>query len=87
MIFTSTLALAQHVTGLVDAVVGDLGDVDQAVHTGHNLGKGAEGHQLDYADIGHVAGLILAGEHLPGVWERSFIPREIFFFSLSKEMT
>ena len=45
--------------GLLDAVVSDLGDVDQAVHAGNDLGKGAEGHQLDDADIGHVAHLVL----------------------------
>src|SRR5699024_6242828 len=57
----------QHVAGLLDAVVGDLGDVDQAVHAGHHLGKGAEGHQLDHAHVGGVAHLIGGGEHGPGV--------------------
>ena len=37
------VALSQHVAGLLDAAIRDLGDVDQAVHTGNHLGKGAEG--------------------------------------------
>ena len=74
--------------GLVDAAVSNLGNVDQAVHAGHDLGKGAEGHQLDDADSGHVAHLVLVHEHVPrGRWLWSFTPREIFFFSGSKEMT
>ena len=43
------LALGEDVTGLLDAAIGDLGDVDQAVHAGNDLGKSAEGHQLDDA--------------------------------------
>ena len=33
-------------------VIGQLRDVDQTVHTGNHLGKGAEGHQLDDAHVG-----------------------------------
>ena len=43
------LALGEDILGLVDAAVSNLGNVDQAVHAGHDLGKGAEGHQLDDA--------------------------------------
>ena len=41
--------------------------MDQAVHAGNHLSKGAEGHQLDDADIGHVAHAVLVHEHVPGV--------------------
>ena len=34
--------LSQHVAGLLDAVVSDLRNVDQAVNAGDDLGKGAE---------------------------------------------
>ena len=41
--------------------------MDQAVHTGHNLGKGTEGHQLDDTDRGHIAHAVLVHEHGPGI--------------------
>ena len=61
------VAHSQHVLGLADAAVGDLGDVDQAVNTGQNLGESAEGHQLDDGNGGNAAHLVLVGEHGPGV--------------------
>jgi len=41
--------------------------VDQAIHTGNDLGKGAEGHQLHDANVGNVAHLIGLHELIPGV--------------------
>ena len=41
--------------------------MDQAVHAGDDLSKGAEGHQLDNLDGGHVAHLELVQEQVPGV--------------------
>ena len=43
VIFTLTTSpTCQNVRRLVDPLVGDLADVDQAVHTGDDLSKGAE---------------------------------------------
>ena len=48
-------------------MIGDLGDVDQAVHAGDDLGEGAEGHQLDHAHGGGGAHLVGGGKLLPGI--------------------
>ena len=61
------VADGQHLIGLADAAVGDLGDVDQAVHTGQHLGKRAEGHELDDGDLRHIADLEGGRELDPGV--------------------
>ena len=41
--------------------------MDQAVHTGNDLSKGAEGHQLDDLHLDHIANLVLVQENVPGV--------------------
>ena len=41
--------------------------MDQTVHAGNDLSKRAEGHQLDDADVGHVADLVGVHEHIPGI--------------------
>ena len=46
-------------------MIRDLGDVDQAVNAGDDLGKSTEGHQFDDLDGGHVAHGILLGEYGP----------------------
>ena len=61
------VADGQHVLGLADAAIGNLGDVDQAVNTGQDLGKSTEGHELDDLDRGDIADLVAAGELGPGV--------------------
>ena len=38
-------ALTHHILRLIHPMVRQLGDMDQAVHTGDDLGKGAEGPQ------------------------------------------
>ena len=49
-----SLTLGEHVLGLADAAVSDLGNVDQAVHAGQNLSEGTEGHQLDDLGVHNV---------------------------------
>ena len=41
--------------------------MDQSVNTGQDLGKGAEGHELDNLDGSNTADLVLCGELSPGV--------------------
>ena len=61
------LALSQNVLGLADALVSDLGDVDQAINAGQDLCEGAEGHQLDDLGIHNITDLELGHELVPGV--------------------
>ena len=61
------VAHAQDLIGLADAAVGDLADVDEAVNARHDLGKRAEGHELDHLDLGDVADLVGVDELGPGV--------------------
>ena len=44
-----------------------LRNMDQSVHAGNDLGKGAKGHQLDHTDLGGIAHLILLGKLGPGI--------------------
>ena len=48
-------------------MIGNLRDVNQAVHTGHDFGKCAEGHHVDDLHGSNVADLVLIGEDLPGI--------------------
>ena len=41
--------------------------MDQAVHTGHDLGERAEGHQLHDAHVGHIAHVVGSHELIPGI--------------------
>ncbi len=46
-------------------MIGNLRDVDQAVHTGDDLRERAESDQLDDPDIGHIADAVGGGEYRP----------------------
>ena len=48
-------------------MVSDLGNVDQAVHTVHDLSECTEGHQADDLDGSNVTDCILVSEDVPGV--------------------
>ena len=48
------LSLGQNILGLADTAVRNLGDVNQAIHTGQDLGKGTKGHQLDDLGIHNI---------------------------------
>ena len=61
------IADGKHVAGLGNAAVGDLGDVDQTVDPGHDLGEGAEVHELDDLDRSHIAHGVLGLEQSPGI--------------------
>src|SRR5581483_6387130 len=66
------IALAEFVLDILDAVLGDLGDVEQAVGAGEDLDEGAELGQADHlaevglADLGHRGEV---ADHLDGLGE------------------
>ena len=46
VIFASTIWPQRYILGLLDTVIGNLGNVNQAVNAGNHLGKGTEGISL-----------------------------------------
>ena len=67
------VADTQDILGLFNAMIRNLADMNQAVHAGQNLCKGAEAHQLHNLDLGCITDGIAAGEHGPGVGIRIFV--------------
>ena len=55
------LTLGQHILGLADAAVSDLGNVNQAVHAGQDLSKCAELDDLNDLHRGDIADGVLKG--------------------------
>ena len=74
MIFASTSwPMVRTLVRLGDAMVRDLGDVDQAVHARNDLSKCAEGHELEDLDGRGVADLEVGGEDVPRVVLRTLV--------------
>src|SRR6185437_10574741 len=61
------VALLDDLTRILDVVLGQLGDVDQSLDAGHDLGEGAEGDHLGDLAGHHVALPALVDHPLPGV--------------------
>ncbi len=53
--------------GVLDVVVGKLGDVDQALDAGEDFDEGAEGDDLSHRALEHVAGAVGADHPLPRI--------------------
>ena len=60
-------ARLDHFDGVLDVVVGKLGDVDQALDAGEDFDEGAEGDDLGDRALEHVAGTVGADDPLPRV--------------------
>ena len=67
MIFASTTWPTSSVFRLSDAVISDLGDVDQAVNARYDLSKCAERHELEDLDLSHRADVVLGLEYVPRI--------------------
>ena len=61
------LTFGQHVFGLADAAVSDLGNVDQAVDAGDDFSESTEVHELDHLNGSNVAHVVLLTKDGPGV--------------------
>ena len=61
------LALLQDIVRFLDALVGDLGNVDEAVDAGDDVGECTERGHADDGSVDNVADFIGLGENDPGV--------------------
>ena len=57
-----TLTFGQNILGLTDALVSDLGNVDQTINAGQDLCECTEGHQLHNLSIDNIADVVTRHE-------------------------